>query len=126
MSSPKEILNSPVDEWSLPPVVPKEVASKGGDKKVSAETFLVSILKTKMDTSVMQVQERLLIAILETINTSKTALGMAKTHQVATITALKTEIAWPYCLKCEDILIFPGEGGGCFQPSGTDLPSPLA
>lgn len=61
LSSPKEILNSPVDEWSLPPVVPEEVGCKGGDQKV---------------------KERLLVAILETINTSQAAMGMAKTHQV--------------------------------------------
>ena len=95
-------------------------------------TSLSSMLRTKLDTSVMQVQERLLIAILETINTSKAAMGMAKTHQVATINehnCIKGLVYFkPYCIacfKCEDILIFLGEGGGCFQQSRTDLPPPL-
>ena len=37
----------------------------------------------------MQVKERLLVAILETIITSKAAMGMAKTHQAANITKYK-------------------------------------
>ena len=85
MSSPKEILNSPVDEWSLPPVVPKEVACMGGDQKVHITCHVLTILYTKLDTSVKKVKERLLVAILETINTTKAAMGMAKTHQVANI-----------------------------------------
>ena len=45
---------------------------------------------TKLDTDVLQVKERLLVAILETINTSQAAMGMAKTHQVATVTTKRT------------------------------------
>jgi len=61
LSSPKEILSSPVDEWSLPPIVPKDTTSQGSAEKV---------------------QERLLLAILGTINTSSRALGLANTEQV--------------------------------------------
>ena len=43
LSSSKEIQNNPVDEWSLPPVVPKEVACMGGDQKVHTTCVINSL-----------------------------------------------------------------------------------